>query len=110
MISPGRIPCINPRCARTSKADGAGEMICGKCFKALPLEMRRRDRQCRRRLKGLSRKIDVKIAKVENWTRLGRLHEAASRLFYRNWERMRRYYSEPERPAGLENFLKEIGL
>lgn len=105
-----RIPCINQRCGRTSKADGSGEMICGKCFRALPVAMRRRDRQCRRRLTGLRRKIEIKIAKVENWSRLGRMHDAALRLFYRNWERMRLYYVEPERPAGLDTFLEEVGL
>jgi hypothetical protein len=105
-----RIGCINPSCRRTSKADGSSEMICGKCFRALPTEMRRRDRQCRRRLKSLERKIERLLAKSEDISRLDRMHDAALRLFYRSWERMRAYYTAPDKPAGLDTFLEEVGL
>ncbi|ESY88360.1 hypothetical protein X739_00890 [Mesorhizobium sp. LNHC220B00] len=108
-----RVGCINPRCRRTSKADGSGEMICGKCFRALPTDMRRRDRQCRRRLNSLKRKIERLLAKSDgraDISRLDRLHDAALRLFYRSWDRMRAYYQTPDKPAGLDTFLEEVGL
>jgi len=43
MTKPGRIPCINQRCKRTAPADKyrpGTEIICGKCFKALPAEIK----------------------------------------------------------------------
>ncbi|MGX9145866.1 hypothetical protein [Mesorhizobium sp. 128a] len=108
-----RIRCINALCRRTSQADGSGEMICGKCFRALPVSVKRRDRQCRKRINGLKRKIERLLAKSDgraDISRLDRLHDAALRLFYRNWERMRAYFQTPDKPAGLETFLEEIGL
>lgn len=27
-----------------------------------------------------------------------------------SWERMRRYFQEPDKPEGLEAFLEEVGL
>lgn len=106
-----RIPCINPSCRRTAKRDNEHEqeIICGKCFRALPISIRTRRKQLDRR----NRKLD-RLAKRrafqgdwDQWGRVGRLFDAA---WEANWSAIRAYFQPGERPEGLGSFLEDMGL
>lgn len=116
-----RIPCLNPRCRRTFKREHDDETaVCGKCWKLLPVTVRDRYKQLRRR----SRVIDRLEAKGDAHRRRGRRHGQPDkgvpqsytmrwqhdRLWRRLWDWIEAFYLRPERPAGIESFLEEIGL
>lgn len=105
-----RIACINPRCRRTFKDDGTfSEIICGKCFKALPADLRSEHRRCWREL----RKWRKRIARTSDAFKLAGLHRL-ERIWVshlnQNWRLIREATIQPEKPAGLEGFLEELGL
>ncbi len=106
-----RIPCSHEGCKRTAKRrpeDGPkSEIICAKCWKLLPRQMKDRYRQTRQRY----RKICRALEKRPDDARLHRLSWAAHRLIMRNWADLCRYLNATEGPpAGLEDFMKEAGL
>jgi hypothetical protein len=108
-----RIPCINPRCRRT--ADGAkfegDEIICGKCFRALPSEFRNKHRSLRRHEKKMLRLIAKRIvARSIEPAQVDELRDRMQARFDANWDRIKRYFVTPERPVGIEGFLAEVGL
>ncbi len=99
MTKPDRIPCINPRCKRTASLEKYGEgveIICAKCFRLIPQDIRKRHR-------GLKRAL----AKGE---RRGITQPYTERAAHRVWEQMRWYFNQPDKPEGLENFLREMGM
>jgi len=109
-----RIPCINPRCRRTAPADKCdlgSEIICGKCWRSLPRQMRERHRSLERRAKRLGRLIERRIAKgtiaADTVDRLGTV---VDRRLHESWEELKVHFIAPERPIGLDNFLEEVGL
>ncbi|RWH31598.1 hypothetical protein [Mesorhizobium sp.] len=116
-----RTPCLNPSCRRTFKREHEDEtIVCGKCWKLLPMPVRQRYKQLRRRMK-LIKRMD---AKGPDFRRRGRKHGAPDRgapqaftmgakfdrLWDRHWDWIRAFYLTPEKPAGLDSFLEEIGL
>jgi hypothetical protein len=115
MADADRIPCLNPRCRRTAPREKYGrwaeEIICGKCWRALPPAMRDRNRQLERRDRRLKRMVSRRLA-------AGTLERAAAaeigneltQALDENWSAIRKYYLEPKVPVGLEGFLAEIGL
>ncbi|MPZ57604.1 MAG: hypothetical protein GEU91_14115 [Rhizobiales bacterium] len=114
MIGSDRIPCINPRCRRTASAEKyeAGEQIvCRACFRSLPQPIRDRYRQLRNRERRLLRHVERRVAKgTITLAKVGRLRAALFRCMWRNWDDIRRRFTAPEVPVGLENFLQEAGL
>lgn len=105
-----RTPCINPRCRRTFKRDQEGEeVICGKCFRALPAELRTEHRRCWREY----RKWNRRILRTGDPLKAQRMHDIRNRwaaMIDRNWDLIRSAVITPEKPDGLETFLEEIGL
>lgn len=109
-----RICCVNPRCGRTAPKDKYGEstdIICRRCWKQLPKEIADRFRTLRRRDKMLSRLVDKRFAAGTmpqyRFSMLGNLIDGQAR---KNWNAIRAYFRDPEKPEGLENFLADIGL
>ncbi|RWN35825.1 hypothetical protein [Mesorhizobium sp.] len=116
-----RTPCLNPRCGRTFKAeDGVDTVVCGKCWKLLPQSWRARDKQLRKRW----RLVDRIAAKGDGFRQRGRKFGAPGkgmpqsytmrvkleRIWHSHWSRIKAFYLTPDKPAGLETFLEEIGL
>lgn len=106
-----RTPCINPRCRRTFKADdGGGEVVCGKCFRTLPAEIRNEHRRCWREY----RKWDRRIKRTSDEIKIQRMRDIRDRfgfLIDRHWEReIKPFFLSPEKPEGIDAFLEEIGL
>lgn len=113
MTKPDRTPCINPSCRRTAPRDADdAEIICGRCFRALPAKLRDRFKQLRRREKMLLRLIDKRIAKGTVQVETIKLIEGRMRRdFEANWQAIRTYFrSASGSPVGLDGFLREIGL
>lgn len=107
-----RIPCVNPRCRRTAPANKYApgtQIICGKCFRALPLALKERRRQLEHRLRSVRRTVARKF--------VGAIDSGSSRAvrsvevqLNRQWDEMKQYLCAPARPVGLDGFLQEVGL
>jgi hypothetical protein len=108
----GRIPCINPQCRRTAPSDkyaGSTEIVCYKCFRALPADIRNEHRRIWREI----RKWERRILRTSDEIKIGRMHSILGRLglqLDRNWRQVREGVMSPQRPEGLDNFMQEIGL
>lgn len=84
-------------------------MICGKCWRTLPEEIRKENRLHWREYRKWERRIsrtsdEIKIARMRNI--LG--HHG--RRIAANWQRIRDVVIAPEKPEGLDAFIEEIGL
>ncbi|TIU02392.1 MAG: hypothetical protein E5W43_01030 [Mesorhizobium sp.] len=106
-----RIPCINPRCRRTAPTDEhGGEIICGKCFRTLPEATRQEHRRFWRQI----RKWDRAITRTSDELKIRRMHEIRHRLaLHLSWHwdsEIKPFFLTPEKPAGLDAFLEEVGL
>lgn len=109
MASGDRIPCINPRCRRTAPYEPNTEIICGKCFRALPDDLKREHRRCWRE----KRKFERRITRTSDELKIQRLRAIAdvwSRKINENWEKIRAAVEQPDKPDGLQSFLEENGL
>ena len=108
----GRIPCLNPRCKRTAAQDkfpGSDEIICGKCFRALPSELRNEHRRNWREY----RKWERRILRTSDPLKSLRMRDILNRwaaMIDGNWDVIRRTVVTPEKPAGLDAFLEEVGF
>lgn len=120
-MTEARTPCLNPSCRRTFKQEHEGEtIVCRKCWMLLPMAVRNRYKQLRRRM----RLIEKLEAKGVQHRRRGRKHGSPNvgapqfftmrMKFDRSWERLwdgiHSFYLAPEKPEGLDAFLEEIGL
>lgn len=110
MAVPDRIPCINPNCRRTAsreKYPGATNIICGKCWRAIPDQMRKRWKQLKSRWKKISRAMRKRSTDQATWNRIVDQVDGA-------WDRLNtdivHYFTASEKPIGIEDFLKENGL
>jgi len=106
-----RIPCINPRCRRTFKAEEHGsEVVCGKCFRTLPADVRSEHRRCWREY----RKWDRRITRTGDVLKAQRMHDIRDRwgaMIAGQWDReIKPFFLTPEKPEGLDAFLEEVGL
>lgn len=106
-----RIPCINPRCRRTFKADDASsEIICGKCFRTLPEATRKEHRGYWREI----RMWDRRVARSSDELKILRMRAIRDRISDRlneHWAaKIKPPFLSPEKPAGLDTFLEEIGF
>lgn len=107
----GRTPCINPRCKRTAPADEfPGEMICGKCFRNLPVEVRNDHRRFWREIRKWKRRItkatdELKLVHMRNV-----VHMWQERL-QSHWDaEIKDRVTNSEKPEGLDAILEELGL
>jgi len=111
--TPDRIGCINAGCRRTAAAkDYPGEeIVCAKCWKTVPKALKRRHTQTKARCRALRTKLQRGHAEGKISTeRADQIWKTANLQRLAAWERIRAYLNNPPAPAGLENFLKEIGL
>ena len=110
IVAAGRVPCINAACRRTYKQEHEGqEVICGKCFKSLPAEIRNAFRRHWREY----RKWERRISRTSDELKIRRMNDVLGRfanLIDRDWEEIKRIITAPEKPVGLETFLEELGL
>ncbi len=107
----GRTPCINPRCSRTEPSDKfPGEMICGKCFRCLPVEARAEHRGRWREI----RKWRKRITRTSDEFKIAKMQSILARLEWRlglHWDReIKPRMLAPEKPEGLDAFMEEVGL
>lgn len=110
-MTTGRTPCINPSCRRTADAQQfPGEMICGKCFKALPQNVRNDHRFYWKQIRKWERRItrttdELKLVRMRNL-----LHMWRARL-QSHWDaEIKARVTSLEKPEGIEAFLEELGL
>jgi hypothetical protein len=106
-----RTPCINPRCRRTFKVDdGNSEVVCGKCFRTLPAEVRNGHRRLWREY----RKWDRRIKRTSDVLKAQRMHDVRDRFgvsIGQHWDTLiKPFFLSPEKPEGLDRFLEEVGL
>ncbi|MER8616042.1 hypothetical protein NKG99_04175 [Mesorhizobium sp. M1409] len=106
-----RVPCINPRCRRTFKREHESqEIICGKCFRMLPDATRREHRGFWREL----RKWDRRIARTSDELKAVRMRAIRERISFNlglHWDaHIKAPLLAPDKPAGLDTFLEEVGL
>lgn len=112
MPAADRTPCINPACRRTApRKPDETEIICGKCFRALPQALRQRYRALGRREKCLLRLAERRIARgAIDGARIRVIAGLIERGRLQNWQAIRSYYTSSSKPAGLDGFLREVGL
>jgi hypothetical protein len=112
--TPGRIPCLNPRCNRTAPAEkfpGCEEIICGKCWKLLPKRVRDRYRWLNQQERRMLRHIERRVAKGEiSRGLIATVESRVGPLKESNWAEIRGFFLEPDKPEGLDAFLEEMGL
>lgn len=106
-----RVPCINPHCRRTFKREHASEeIICGKCFRLLPEAVRKEHRGFWREI----RKWDRRIARTSDGLKIVRMRAIRDRISSKlstHWDaHIKGPLLAPDRPAGLDTFLEEVGL
>lgn len=110
IVKEGRTPCINPRCRRTADATKfPDEMICGTCFRALPLPLRAEFRLAWREY----RKWNKRYFRTSDEIKKARIGDIVGRWAFRidsAWINIRNEVIKPEKPAGIDAFLKEAGL
>lgn len=109
-----RIACINPRCRRTASFEKmqCDEIICGKCWKLVPLELRTRYREVRKRYTKIERIIRKRERKMDVLP-IQRSAMIDHRLQWQvdvNWAKIRNVFAETSAPEGLENFMMEAGI
>jgi len=104
-----RSPCINPRCRRTFRNEGT-EVICGKCFRALPAGLRNEFKRLWREF----RKWDRRMKRTSDDLKIHRMRDVRDRfgaLIDRHWDdAIKPYLVAPEKPEGLDAFLEGVGL
>ena len=109
-MKPGRTSCINPACRRTADAEKfPDEMICGKCFRALPPALREIHRDAWKSYRLYCRRIN----RTGDLLKLQTLKKIRDRHAFRiesNWQRIKECFLAPEKPEGLDNFLDEMGM
>ena len=110
MLAADRTPCINPRCRRTFKREHDGEMICGKCFRMLPEAVRKEHRGYWREI----RKWDRRIARTSDELKIPRMRAIRRQVSFNlseHWDaHIKAPLLAPDKPAGLDTFLEEVGL
>lgn len=112
-MNPDRIPCINPSCRRTAPADRydrGTEIICGKCYRALPAD----DRAFLRRCWSEIRKWERRIARTADEIKRQRMKTIRNKWGWRlnyHWDTViKAGFLNPSKPDGLDAFLEENGL
>ena len=106
----GRTPCINPCCRRSADAkEFPSEMICSKCFRNLPAELRSEHRSIWRQI----RKWRRRITKTTDELKLIRMRNILGMWCHRldaNWSAIKATVTTSEKPEGLDAILEELGL
>lgn len=106
-----RTPCLNPRCGRTFKREHVSEeTICGKCFRMLPEAVRKEHRGYWREI----RMWDRRIARTSDELKIIRMRAIRDRISFNlstHWDvHIKGPLLAPDKPAGLDTFLEEVGL
>jgi hypothetical protein len=107
-----RIRCINPRCRITAPADGRStEIICGRCWRSLPRQVRDTHNAIERRRRRVERLIARIQARGDDDPNLSQqaLSHAEARV-WASWREIRLRFEAPAMPDGLEAFLEDMGL
>lgn len=112
--TPDRIPCVNQSCRRTAAAEKhpySEEICCQKCWKTVPKAMRRRLAQTKARCRRLMAKLNLRYSQGQiSAERADWIWNQANLQRVVAWRNIKDYLNAPPEPAGLDNFLKEIGL
>lgn len=101
-----RTNCFNPPCRRTFKyqeGDETREVVCGKCWKLLPQALRQEYKHLKARRLKITRRLRKKGVENVELPHLRARQEA-------NWRAIHDFYAAPQKPAGLDTFLEEIGF
>lgn len=111
MMGEGRTRCINTCCKRTAPADKfPGEMICGKCFRSLPQQTRQERLGFWREIRKWERRITKTTDELKR-SRMITIRNQWSDRLGNHWElKIKAFINSPEKPAGLDSFLEEMGL
>jgi len=107
---PNRTRCINAGCRRTAPAEKfPGEMICGKCFRNLPEQIKNDFRFAWRQYRRWERRLKRTSDELKRQKMRSILGMWASRIDT-VWDSIKAAVENPDKPEGLEAFLKEVGL
>jgi hypothetical protein len=113
-MSADRIPCINPRCRRTAPAakyEPGEEILCGKCWRSLPREIRDQRRMLERYERRIFRRVERRVAAgTLSPDAAARIGANIQRQLNEQWALIKHRFIEPDKPAGLDSFLEEAGL
>jgi len=106
-----RIACINPHCRRTFKAEEhSSEVICRKCFRSLPEHVRKEHRSYWREIRMWDRR-SKRTGDELRITKMIALRDRVSFRLGRHWDTViKPFFTQPEKPMGLESFLEDVGL
>jgi hypothetical protein len=108
-----RIGCMNPRCRRTAPRGKYGDsewLVCRNCWNTLPEAIRCAHKRLQKRSKKLDRlgnKPQFGETRSVQWKRILVIFERAEDKIFRA---MKDFFVNPSEPAGLDHFLKEMGL
>lgn len=109
-MKPGRTPCINPLCKRTADANEfPDEMICAKCFRGLPADLKSEHRFRWKQYRLYCRRVD-RTADLLKLQRLKEIRDMWGNKIHMNWLAIKRHVAAPEKPEGLDNFLADMGM
>jgi hypothetical protein len=78
------------------------EIICGKCWRLVPGELKAKYRRFRRKRRQLER-LAAKTNRTPEFPLIDRLESE-------NWRAIRAHFISPDKPVGLDAFLEETGL
>jgi hypothetical protein len=113
-VTGDRLPCLNPRCGRSFKKrqpDEDHDVVCGKCWRLLPVRLTRRHKALRARSRRIGRLARRKRTGIYNTPRqLWRIGLKLDRLWNRNWDEIRAFFRPVDKPEGIDAFLEEVGL
>ncbi|WP_331373823.1 hypothetical protein [Sinorhizobium chiapasense] len=109
-----RISCINPSCRRTApreKFPDSRYIICRGCWNKLPSRIKDRWNAIKTRRRIFDRlvrkpKFTVDV-RLEQWRRIDRRMTIAESALDAS---ILHFFTAGESPAGLESFMKEIGI
>ncbi len=112
-IKPGRINCGGLlSCGRTFDAEknqGHTWIICGRCWRLLPAELR----ATHKRLNAQIRKWQKRAFRAREPDRKASIQRVIDRfaaLQGKNSDAIAEFFRSPPRPIGLDAFLEEVGL
>lgn len=107
----GRTRCINSCCKRTAPAEKfPGEMICGGCFRSLPLQTRQEHQRFWREIRKWERRIKRAVDEHKRAQMTAIRNQWHDRLC-NHWDlKIKAFINSTEKPEGLDAFLEELGL
>lgn len=110
-VKPGRINCGGLlSCGRTFDAEknqGYTWIICGRCWRLLPADLR----HDHKRYNAMRRKMErARVRSPDRAVSIANALERIYRLHSQNSDAIAEFFRAPPRPIGLDRFLEEVGL